>query len=435
MAPQSELDPSPMRILILSQFFEPEPVGRGLAFAHELKKMGHTVEVLTGFPNYPGGKVYEGYRVSVFQSEQMEGIPVHRVPLFPSHDQSPIKRVLTYVSFALSASVIGPWLISRPDVIYVYSPPPTVGLAAIVLGFIFRVPFVYDIQDLWPDTLPATGMLNRPFILRLVGVWCQIVYWCAAKITVISPGFKRELIGRGVPPSKIEVIYNWCDERYIQPIPKDPSQAKELGFEGHFNIVFAGNMGKAQALDQVLAAAQLLNNTNPRVQFIFIGGGVCKNDLAAQAVQMGLGNVKFLDKRPMSEIQSILNLADVLLVHLKNDGLFKITIPSKTQAALATGKPILMAVGGNADELIKTAKAGVTCPPEDPQALANTIEFLSKCDESALKQFGENGRNYYLNHLSLCHGTAQFTKTFKDAQNLTTWLTCSEENQLSNKGI
>ena len=204
-----------MRILFVTQWFDPEPTFKGLAFARELTRLGHQVQVLTGFPNYPGGKVYPGYRVRLLQRESIDGIDIVRVPLYPSHSRSSVGRIANYVSFAAAATFIGPLVVTRPDVIYAYHPPATVGMPALVLRLIFGARLVYDIQDMWPDTVTATGMLRAGWMIRLLSGWCQFIYRHADHLTVLSPGFKRALISRGVESAKISVIYNWCDEAHI----------------------------------------------------------------------------------------------------------------------------------------------------------------------------------------------------------------------------
>jgi len=361
-----------MRILMLSQWFDPEPAFKGLVFAKALRERGHEVEILTGFPNYPGGKVYPGYRIRFIQREDMEGIPVIRVPLYPSHDTSAIRRVANYATFALSAATIGTAAVKPADVMYVYHPPATVALPAIMIRGMRRIPLVYDIQDLWPDTLNATGMVNSRFLLGLVDRWCRRVYRAASKIVVLSPGLKEVLVRRSVPEEKIEVIYNWCDEGKIPKTPKNESLAKELGFSGRFNVLFAGTMGKAQALEALLDAAGRIEGRIREVRFVFVGGGIEVDRLQKIARERRLTNVLFLPRRPVSEIGEILNLADVLIVHLKDDPLFRITIPSKIQAYLAVGRPILAGVRGDAAELVRMAGAGVVCQPENPESISAT---------------------------------------------------------------
>ncbi len=187
-----------MKILFLTQWFDPEPIFKGLAFAKALRDRGHQVQVLTGFPNYPEGKIYPGYRLQLLQREVMEGIEVIRVPLYPSHDSSALRRVANYVTFALAATLLGPWVVRLADVMYVYHPPASVALPAIVIGKLRGIPFVYDVLDLWPDTLSATGMVRSRAVLGLVDWWCRLAYWMASKVVVVTVGFKKVLIGRGV---------------------------------------------------------------------------------------------------------------------------------------------------------------------------------------------------------------------------------------------
>lgn len=398
---------------MLTQWFDPEPTFKGLLFAKELAKRGHEVEVLTGFPNYPGGKIYDGYSVKLFQREVMDGIPVLRVPLYPSHDNNAIKRILNYTSFALSASLIGCFLVKRPDVIYVYHPPATIGLPGLFLHLLHRAPFVYDIQDLWPDTLKASGMLGNSVALWMVEKWCRFVYSQAAKIVVLSPGFREMLIRRGVPEHKIEVIYNWCEDNKIQTTGRSETLARDLGMAGRFNVVFAGTMGKTQALDAVLEAARLLRDNLPKIQFVFVGGGVDVDRLKEKTIEQGLINVRFLPRQPPSEIGDILNLGDVLLVHLGGDPLFRITIPSKTQAYMAAGRPILMGVKGNAAGLVVKAKSGLTCTPEDPQNIADAVKKFYNMSREELDLMGHNGKMFYEQEFSLRIGARRFEETFQ----------------------
>lgn len=401
-----------MRIVLITQWFDPEPTFKGLLFAQELRRLGHDVEVLTGFPNYPGGKVYPGYKIKPYQREVVGGIPVLRVPLYPSHDQSGAKRALNYLSFAAAASV-GSLFLRRPDVVYVYHPPATASLPALVLRALKGVPFVYDIQDLWPDTLAATGMMERSALLNTVGGFMGQVYKRAAHITVLSEGFKHKLIERGVHANKVTVIPNWTDEAQIQLPEHNPARAAELGFEDKFNVVFAGTMGKAQALETVLDAAELLRDAAPEARFVLIGGGVEVEGLQQKAKEQALTNVTFLPRRPPSEIGEILGLADALLVHLKDDPLFAITIPSKTQAYLMTGKPILMGVRGDAARMVEAAGAGVAFEPQQPQALAQAVQQLMALTPAQRQAMGEAGQRYYQEHLSLRIGAKQFSQIFE----------------------
>ena len=235
-----------MKIVLLTQWFDPEPTFKGLTFARELVRQGFEVEVVTGFPNYPGGKVYPGYRIRPIQCEEIDGVRITRLPLYPSHDGSVFGRVINYASFAASSLLYGLFKMKRPDVIYAYHPPLTVGMVASLLRIIRRIPVVYDIQDMWPDTLRATGMMSNEKVLAAIELLCRWVYRRVDHLVVLSSGFKRLLVERGVPEQKVEVIYNWCEENGLKaPLGICPPDFPDAS---RFRIVFAGNMGKAQAL-------------------------------------------------------------------------------------------------------------------------------------------------------------------------------------------
>jgi putative colanic acid biosynthesis glycosyltransferase WcaI len=400
-----------MRILFFTQWFEPEPTFKGLTFARALKDAGHEVEVVTGFPNYPGGKVYPGYRIQWLQKENVEGIRVNRVPLYPSHDSSAIGRVLNYGSFALAACLYGLFGVRKADVIYVYHPPMPIGFAAAVVSLLRGMPLVVDINDLWPDTLEATGMIRSKRLLRMVGSVCQWIYRRATRIVVVSPGFRERLLARGVPAEKIELIYNWCDEHALR-VPEQVNP-RDFGMDRRFNVVFAGNLGKAQALHVVVRVAQQVRSIAPHVQFVFVGDGIETKNLEKLARDIQADNLRFLPRMPMAEISRVLAAADVLLVHLKDEPLFEITVPSKTQAYMAVGKPILMAVKGDAAHLIEDSGAGICALPENEASLANAVFELARLPSAALAEMGRRGSEYYMHNLSMAAGTGKFLKLFE----------------------
>lgn len=382
-------------------------------FANALQDAGHEVQVITGFPNYPGGRVYEGYRVRWLQRENPGAVEIFRVPLYPSHDGSRIGRVLNYVTFAAAAFLAGLFLVRRPDVIYAYHPPLTTAMAATGMGFFRRVPVVCDIQDLWPDTLRATGMIGNPRLLGFVGWLCSRVYRRAKKIVVLSPGFRSKLVERGVAEEKMRVIYNWCNEAAMAaPTIVEP---EKFGMQERFNVLFAGTMGPAQALDAVIEAARLVGSADPRVQFVFVGGGVDRTRLEKLAARVAPENTRFLPRMPMDRIGQVLAAADVLLVHLRDDELFRVTIPSKTQAYMAAGKAVLMAVNGDAADLVRKAQAGLCTEPGDPAALARTVLRLAGMPSGEREQMGRRGQAFYRDELSLQSGVKQFIDVFHEA--------------------
>lgn len=398
------------RLLFVSQWFDPEPTFKGLSFAKELQKRGFEVEVVTGFPNYPGGKIYPGHSIRLLKREILDGVEVTRLALYPSHDSNAVGRALNYISFFLSALIYLTFFARRAHVAYVYHPPLTVGLATTLAGLVRRTPVVLDVQDLWPDTLAATGMIRGDGILSVIGRVCQVVYRLARHIVVLSPGFAERLAARGVPTDKISVVYNWAEEAALaQPI----GQAIAWKGRDQFNILFAGNVGRAQGLDALLDAAKMLAEEEPSIKFTVLGGGLEVQRLKKRAASEGLCNVAFLPPVPMLEVGAYLSDADCLLVHLKDDPLFSITIPSKTQAYMACGKPIIMAVPGDAAQLVRRAGCGRICKPENARELANAAKELSKMSKAELADMGERGRKFYQSSLSFSEGVTAFAAIFK----------------------
>jgi glycosyltransferase involved in cell wall biosynthesis len=400
------------RILLITQWFDPEPTFKGILFAKELVSRGFEVEVITGFPNYPGGTLYDGYRIKVIQKEIIDGVLVTRVPLFPSHNKNKLGRVFNYLSFAFSSLIYGLFFSKRADVIYAYHPPLTVGITALIIKLFRRVPVVLDIQDMWPDTLKATGMISNSRILNLISKACNLIYLGVTKIVVLSPGFKNLLIDRGVSENKIEIIYNWADERVLRTATKETPDALAC-IEG-FKVLFAGNVGQAQGLNVILDAALLLKDEIPKLHFIVLGKGVQLDDLKIRANHLNLGNVHFLPAVGMEEVGSFLGSVNALLIHLNSDPLFEITIPGKTQAYMAVGKPIIMGVRGDASNLISRADCGISFEPENSVALAAAAKDLMLLDPIDIKRLGKNAEKFYNENLSVQVGVDRFTKIINE---------------------
>lgn len=400
------------RILLITQWFDPEPTFKGILFAKELVSRGFEVEVITGFPNYPGGTLYDGYRVKVIQKEVIDGVLVTRVPLFPSHDKGKLGRVFNYLSFALSSLIYGLFFSKRVDVIYAYHPPLTVGISALIIKLFRRVPVVLDIQDMWPDTLKATGMISNSRLLGFVSKVCNLIYSGVTKIVVLSPGFKDLLIARGVPEYKIKIIYNWADEKVLRNTARE--MPGELATIEGFKILFAGNVGQAQGLNVVLDAALLVKDDVPKLHFLVLGRGLQLDDLKRRAIDLNLDNVHFLAAVRMEEVGGFLGSADALLIHLNTDPLFKITIPGKTQAYMAVGKPIIIGVSGDASNLVLRANCGVCFEPENSVALAEAAKSLVLLDPTDIQSLGKNAETFYQENLSVKVGVDSFVKVFNE---------------------
>ncbi len=396
---------------MLTQWFNPEPNEKGLSFAKGLLNKGYEVEVLTGFPNYPGGRIYSGYKLKLYQRENIDGVKVSRVFLYPSHDQSVIKRIINYFSFIVSSLlyyILNP--ACAPSLIYAYHPPITVGLCALIMGKLRKIPVVYDVQDMWPDTLKASGVINNKYILGFINIICMWVYNRVDKLVVLSPGFKKLLITRGVPANKISVIYNWADEEVLKV--KEWKSSIEIQTKDGMEFLYAGNMGAAQKLETLILAAEKLQQWGSRSRILMLGSGIELNNLKKIVLEKNLNNVSFLPQVQMCEVGKYIISSDVAIIHLKNDGLFEITIPSKTQAFLAFGKPILMGVKGDAANLVKVPNAGICTEPEDYMAMAKAILKFEKMPMNQIREMGLRGLEYYSKNLSFDVGVSEFSSVF-----------------------
>ncbi len=383
-----------MRIMYLTQWFDPEPnVIKGPKFVRALQAAGHPVAVVTGLPNYPTGRLYPGYRLRLLQRETIGGVGVTRLPLYPSHDASSVRRSLNYLSFFISALVYGLFRSRRFDLAYVYHPPITVGLAAALSGWVRRLPFVLEIQDLWPDTIAATGM-GGPRMVSLLDLICRFVYRRASAIIVQSEGMRRTLIERGVPAAKLTVVRNWAG---MEP---GAGAAGAPAWGAGFHVVYAGNHGRSQGLDTVLEAAAIVQRERPEIRFHFYSDGVEAEPLKQHAAKLGLTNLQFHGHVPVQEIQAAFARADALLLHLRDGPLFHITIPSKTQVYLAMGGPIVAGVAGETAEILEQSGAALLAPPEAPGALARAIAAMADLAPNERQAMGAAGRRFYRETMS-----------------------------------
>lgn len=389
-----------MKIAFVTQWFDPEVGSAAIpgAMVRSLQNLGHEVEVITGFPNYPHGKMYPGYSIKLYHREVRDGVTVHRVPLYPNHDHSALRRVLNFLSFMLSASTLGAIRARKADVVLVYSTPGTVGLVGIVARRLFRRPFLLYVQDVWPDTVTATGMLpswlTRP-TTWVLGRFCDAVYRSAVRIAVISPGMKELLVSRGVPEAKVEVIYNWVDETRFYPCTssRDPER---------FEIMYAGSIGGVQGLD-VAIRALAATPSDSGIVLRFIGSGVAAEELQRLSEELGISHrVLFEGSRDLSEMAEVMASAHAQLVCLKDLPLFRITMPSKIQAILASGAPIVVSAPGDAADLVAESGAGIATSAGDAEELAKAFLWLRSLSACELDALGKAGRAFY--EARLCAG-------------------------------
>lgn len=375
-----------MRILLLTQYYPPEPVLKFADLARGLRERGHEVQVITGFPCYPAGKIYAGHRQRIHREEHVDGVLVTRIPQFPDHSRSVVRRALYYLSFALSAATIGLWRSQQADVILVYHSALPTALAAWFISRVKRVPYVLDIADLWPESVAASGMLRSPILLALIRAGMKFAYRGAARINVITEGYVERLVSLGVPRAKMSLVHFWFPAGQCDPAPCDGTLMRQEQLDGRFNVIYSGTMGPLQDLGAVIEAAALLLHELPHVQFVMIGDGLEHDALVALAEQRRATNVRFLGRRSPDEVRRLHAVADALLVHLKPGSLSRISIPSKTFACMAAGRPIVMAVEGESSRLIESHTCGITAEPSNPQDLADAVRRFVAMPESERQQ-------------------------------------------------
>jgi colanic acid biosynthesis glycosyl transferase WcaI len=385
-----------MRITILAQYFPPETAATGRRaedLAETLANRGHQITVITGRPNHPSTVGRLQYKNVPGSERSPNGYRVIRVPVFRSVDSRALNRLFNYVTFMLTAAWAGMKL-SRPDAIIAVSPLPA-GLAALLVHWRHRSPLVFDLQDIWPDSARAVGVMNRGLAISLLQKAERLLYRCSSWVVVISEGFRRYLKEIGVPPGRIAVIHNGVEaQRFCQARPE--ARIKRAGpVRGRYVVGYIGNVGLAQGLDTVLEAARRLSGEP--VTFLLIGNGVDKPRLQDAARQAGLTNVRFLQGVPRRRVPSLLAACDALLVILRDDPLFQITIPSKLYEYMAAGKPIVCSVGGEAAELVTEAGCGLTVRPGDGCALAGGVLQLMS-DPSRSRALGEAGVRWVRAH-------------------------------------
>lgn len=408
------MTPSKGHVSLVTQWFAPEPVTVPVWLSRSLIRAGWQVSVLTGIPNYPTGEVHHGFSAWRPRRESLNGVNVRRTPLFPSHDASVIRRMANYVSWALSAALFGHRFLRESDVSLVYSSPATAALPALVAKFVYGKPYVLMIQDVWPDSVFASGFLQkgmkRRTTERLVNAFVNATYRHAAHIVAISPGMKSLLEERRVPSSKISLVYNWVDEDAFKPSPPDNSWRAGLGLQADdFVVMYAGNHGAAQGLAAAVDAFGIIPRSC-RAHLVLVGDGVEKPGLMKQATRVSPDRVHFLPPRPLHEMAAIMGAADVQLVSLADRPLFHITMPSKVQSILATGEPAIVFAPGDAGQVIQEASAGQAAEPENPHALAKVVMHMLSLERTQLRSFGENGRRYYRREMAESVGATRLSE-------------------------
>lgn len=379
------------------------PAARAVELARHWSGLGHQVTILTGFPNHPTGFVPPEWRPrlrSMVYRETLDGVKVVRTWLLPYPNRKAYERMLNYGSFCVSAALRG-LEIDPPDVVIATSPQLLVGLAGWWIACWKRAPLVFEVRDLWPESLAAVGVGQENSLLhRVLGAVAGFLYRHARKIVVVTPAFQEHLIRHwSVPEERIAVVENGVETDLFSPRTTDRELREQLGIVDRFVICYIGTMGLAHGLDTLIAAAKRLQENRPDIAFLLVGEGADKERIRALARDEKLSNLCFIDQQPRERIPLFINASDICLVLLKKTELFKTVIPTKMLEFLACAKPVILGVEGQAQRLLESAHGGVAIEPENPDALVAAIEQLAS-SPAQREEMGRNARAYILERCS-----------------------------------
>lgn len=405
-----------MKTLILTNYFPPE-IGAASHLFYELAEtlvgLGDKVTVVTGFPRYNVKELPEKYRGKLFFREQMNGIEVVRL-LIPSLPRGiPMVRGLEHLLVGLML-FLGGLVVRRHHVTLVYSPPLTIGLSAWLLGTVKRTPFIFNVQDIFPQYAIDAGILKSRTLIRFFQRMEKFIYRKARYVTVHSDGNRQHLLAKGVPADKIVVVHNWVDTDFITPRDKHNSFHRENKLNGKFIVSFAGTMGFVQDIDTIIEAAHILM-PHQQILFLLVGDGVQREAMEKKARRLGLTNVKFLPLQPRTEYPAVLNASDVGLVALIKEVSTPV-VPSKLLSIMASGRPAVasLPLSGDAPKIVEAAECGYCVEPGNPQALAQAILDLYK-NPALREQLGSNGRHYAEQNFSKQACARQYEALFQKA--------------------
>lgn len=404
-----------MRVLIWTQYFWPENFHIN-AVSRSLKARGIEVTVLTGKPNYPEGKIFDGYKAAGIQREEYSGIEVIRMPLRQRGKNSGKGMALNYLSFIVSGYLFAPYALrcKKFDAIFVYAPSPLLqALPAIYVSWLKRAPLVLWVQDIWPDALVATGFIKSRWILGIVGLAVRYIYRFSDSILIQSEGFRASVERWTRKHERIRYFPNSAED--TSPELKRPIANIQLAEEvaAIFSIVFAGNIGTAQSCETIIEAAKLLHHV-PAIKFYLVGSGSMADSMSKNIVDGRLKNVAMTGQVPAEDMSVIFASASVLLLTLRDDAALSSTIPSKLQSYLAAGKPVIASCNGEAASVITKANAGLACPAGDASALADAVLKLFQMTPEERVRLGENGRAHFEAHYRLQSRVTELVTHFED---------------------
>ncbi len=405
-----------LKILIICQYYPPEhaPIGVMIQeLGQDLARLGHEVTVITGFPNHPEGRVYPGYRQHLFKVERHGDVNVVRCFMWLSPKKSISVRIWAYLTFGLSALSAAAKL-PKQDVLLITSPPLTNGLIAMALSRSGALPFVFNVQDLYPDAAVNLGLIRNRHLIGALLALEKRIYRKASRISVISEGFRRTLVGKGVQPAKIGLIYNWLDAVEIAPEPKDNNFTRSHNLTGKFVVLYSGTIGLISGAEMIVECAEMLAGDRD-ILFLFVGEGVTRDAVRELAESRRLSNMMFLPFQPRAVLPQVQSAADVSLVTLKA-GMGRTSVPSKVLGYMAAAKPVVAGVDQDSDTgaLLERAGCGICVPPGDPKALAGAIKALYR-DRRLGQRMGRKGLQFLRRHCERRAATARYARLLESA--------------------
>ncbi len=383
-----------LHILFLTDNFPPEvnaPASRTYEHCREWVAAGAQVTLITCAPNFPQGKVFEGYRNALWQTESMDGIRVIRVWTYITANEGFVKRILDYLSFMLSATLASFW-VRKVDVVVGTSPQFFTACAAWMVGFFKRRPWVFELRDLWPESIKAVGAMGDSMAIRALERIELFLYRHASRIVSVTHSFKERLGQRGIDVAKVAVVTNGVDLGNFTPQPKDAGLTRSLGLEGCFVAGYIGTHGLAHGLETLLDAAEILqcDSAAVDVRLLLLGDGARKAELVAESARRGLRNIVFLNSVPKAEVPRYWALLDVSIIHLRNTELFNAVIPSKLFECMGMGVPLLHGVAGESAEIVKREQVGEVFESGNAPQLAAALLAL-RADARRMALFKRNG--------------------------------------------
>jgi glycosyltransferase involved in cell wall biosynthesis len=376
-----------VRILLLTDNYPPESSPPALRCSMHVRRWvarGCDVTVVTSFPNFPEGKVFGGYRQSLFKRETLDTVDVLRVPTMIFANSGTLLRIVDFLSFMITSSIAS-LFVKRPDVVVATSPQFFTAIAGWFVSRIYRRPFVFEIRDLWPDSIVAVGAMKEGRIIRMIRRVEQFLYRKSDLIVTVTSSFRDILIERGIDGGKIVVVTNGIDTRQLTPGPASATLRHRLQLEGKSVVSYIGTVGMAHGLQMILDAADAMRNRHPDAHFLIVGSGAELQELRDQAERRNLTNVTFVGRVAHAEVVEYWRLSDVTLVLLRNTPLFRTVIPSKIFEAMATGTPIITNVHGEVQTILEPLGAAEMIPPDDMPALVEAIDRLLKNPERRLQ--------------------------------------------------